>query len=72
MAACMDPSQSLSELSTMRQTAQNFATLVLPMSIAAKDLVPFTQARATLSELADEIKQGNEKSSSRTVGVTTR
>ena len=28
------------------------------MSIAAKDVVPFTQARATLSELADEVKQG--------------
>ena len=31
------------------------------MSIAAKDVVPFTQARATLSELADEVKQGAEK-----------
>ena len=31
------------------------------MSIAAKDIVPFTQARATLSELADEVKQGSEK-----------
>lgn len=31
------------------------------MSIAAKDVVPFTQARATLSELADEVKQGSEK-----------
>jgi serine/threonine-protein kinase HipA len=26
------------------------------MSIAAKDVVPFTQARARLSELADEVK----------------
>ena len=31
------------------------------MSIAAKDVVPFTQARAKLSELADEVKQGSEK-----------
>ena len=31
------------------------------MSIAAKDVVPFTQARAKLSELADEVKAGNEK-----------
>src|SRR6187431_1674950 len=31
------------------------------MSIAAKEVVPFTQARATLSELADEVKQGSEK-----------
>jgi prevent-host-death family protein len=31
------------------------------MSIATKDIVPFTQARATLSELADEVKQGSEK-----------
>ena len=31
------------------------------MSIAAKDVVPFTQARATLSELADEVKKGSEK-----------
>ena len=31
------------------------------MSITAKDVVPFTQARATLSELADEVKQGSEK-----------
>ena len=31
------------------------------MSIAAKDVVPFTQARATPSELADQVKQGGEK-----------
>ncbi len=31
------------------------------MSIAAKDVVPFTQARARLSELADEVKAGSEK-----------
>ena len=31
------------------------------MSIATKDVVPFTQARANLSELADEVKQGSEK-----------
>lgn len=31
------------------------------MSIAAKDVVPFTQARAKLSELADEVKTGAEK-----------
>ena len=31
------------------------------MSIAAKDVVPFTQARATLSELAEQVKQGSEK-----------
>ena len=31
------------------------------MSIAAKDVVPFTQARAKLSELADEVKTGREK-----------
>ncbi len=31
------------------------------MSIAAKDVVPFTQARARLSELADEVKTGSEK-----------
>ena len=31
------------------------------MSIAAKDVVPFTQARARLSELADEVKEGSEK-----------
>jgi prevent-host-death family protein len=31
------------------------------MSTAAKELVPFSQARATLSELADEVKQGSEE-----------
>jgi prevent-host-death family protein len=31
------------------------------MSITAKDVVPFRQARATLSELADEVKRGSEK-----------
>jgi antitoxin (DNA-binding transcriptional repressor) of toxin-antitoxin stability system len=31
------------------------------MSISTKDVVPFTLARATLSELADEVKQGREK-----------
>ena len=31
------------------------------MSIAAKDVVPFTVARAKLSELADEVKEGCEK-----------
>ena len=31
------------------------------MSIAAKDVVPFTQARAKLSELADEVRSGSEK-----------
>lgn len=31
------------------------------MSIAAKDVVPFTQARAKLSDLADEVKRGSEK-----------
>lgn len=31
------------------------------MSIAIKDVVPFTQARARLSELAEEVKAGSEK-----------
>ncbi len=31
------------------------------MPIAAKDVVPFTQARANLSELAEEVKEGHEK-----------
>ena len=31
------------------------------MSIAASDVVPFTQARAQLSELADQVKAGAEK-----------
>lgn len=31
------------------------------MPIAAKDVIPFTQARAKLSELADEVKEGSEK-----------
>ena len=31
------------------------------MAIAAKDIVPFTQARANLSELAEEVKAGAEK-----------
>lgn len=31
------------------------------MSIAARDVVPFTQARATLSELAEQVKAGAEK-----------
>ena len=31
------------------------------MSIAAKDVVPYTQARAKLSELAGEVKSGSEK-----------
>ena len=31
------------------------------MAIFAKDVVPFTQARARLSELADEVKAGAEK-----------
>jgi prevent-host-death family protein len=31
------------------------------MSITAKDVVPFTQARARLSELAEEVKAGSEK-----------
>ncbi|HSI48136.1 MAG TPA: type II toxin-antitoxin system Phd/YefM family antitoxin [Ideonella sp.] len=31
------------------------------MSISAGDVVPFTQARANLSELADQVKAGAEK-----------
>lgn len=31
------------------------------MAIAAKDIVPFTQARANLSELAEQVKAGAEK-----------
>ncbi len=31
------------------------------MAIAASDVVPLTQARANLSELADEVKAGSEK-----------
>ncbi|MGJ7509100.1 type II toxin-antitoxin system Phd/YefM family antitoxin [Variovorax sp. GT1P44] len=31
------------------------------MPIAAKDVIPFTQARAKLSELAEEVKEGSEK-----------
>jgi antitoxin (DNA-binding transcriptional repressor) of toxin-antitoxin stability system len=31
------------------------------MSISASDVVPFTQARANLSELADQLKAGAEK-----------
>ena len=31
------------------------------MSIAAKDIIPFTQARANLSELAEQVKAGAEK-----------
>jgi len=31
------------------------------MSISANDVVPFTQARANLSELADQVKAGAEK-----------
>lgn len=31
------------------------------MSISARDVVPFTQARANLSELADQVKAGAEK-----------
>ncbi len=31
------------------------------MGISASDVVPFTQARARLSELADEVKAGAEK-----------
>lgn len=31
------------------------------MAVNARDVVPFTQARATLSELADEVKAGAEK-----------
>lgn len=31
------------------------------MSISARDVVPFTQARSNLSELADQVKAGAEK-----------
>ena len=31
------------------------------MGISASDVVPFTQARATLSELAEQVKAGAEK-----------
>lgn len=31
------------------------------MPISARDVVPFSQARATLSELADQVKAGAEK-----------
>ena len=31
------------------------------MGVSARDVVPFTQARAKLSELADEVKAGAEK-----------
>ncbi len=31
------------------------------MSFSASDVIPFTQARATLSELADQVKAGAEK-----------
>jgi hypothetical protein len=32
-----------------------------PMAIAAADVIPLSQARANLSELADEVKAGAEK-----------
>lgn len=32
-----------------------------PMAIAASDVIPLSQARANLSELADEVKAGAEK-----------
>ena len=35
------------------------------MGISASDVVPFTQARATLSELADQVKAGAEKISTK-------
>jgi len=31
------------------------------MAIAARDVIPLSQARATLSELADQVKSGAEK-----------
>lgn len=31
------------------------------MTLTAKDVIPLTQARARLSELADEVKAGSEK-----------
>lgn len=31
------------------------------MAVEARDIVPFTEARARLSELADEVKSGAEK-----------
>jgi len=31
------------------------------MGISARDVVPFTQARATLSDLAEQVKAGAEK-----------
>ena len=42
------------------------------MGFSASDVVPFTQARANLSELADQAKAGDERSSRRTVGATSR
>jgi len=36
-------------------------TVRLAMSISASDVIPFSQARANLSELADQVKAGAEK-----------
>ena len=36
-------------------------SLIFQMPITTRDIVPLTQARATLSELADEVKLGAEK-----------
>ena len=32
-----------------------------PMSISAKDVIPLSQARSRLSEIAEEVKSGSEK-----------
>jgi len=36
-------------------------TVRLTMSISASDIIPFSQARANLSDLADQVKAGAEK-----------
>jgi antitoxin (DNA-binding transcriptional repressor) of toxin-antitoxin stability system len=38
-----------------------YQTVRLAMSISASDIVPFSQARANLSDLADQVKAGAEK-----------
>lgn len=42
------------------------------MAFSASDVVPFTQAGASLSELADQAKAGAEKSSRKTARATWR
>ena len=56
-----NPRRWASDEGKLRRILQRSGTKGPAMGISASDVVPFTQARATLSELAEQVKTGAEK-----------